>query len=732
MKQLCASISLATLLLAGGCAALSAGDAPHAQPTVALLSSRPDTVSGGDALVSIQLPREADPADLKVFVGNVDVTAGFKMRNGSLVNLVSGLHSGANEIRAVLGDQAHTLTVVNHDRNGPIFSGPHQTPFICETHIFKLPDGSTLGPALDDACNAPTKVIFLYKPAASDRFKVLPAGELPSDMSTTTTLAGKTVNFIVRLETGTVNRAIYQIAVLFDPTKDEAPSPFSSYGGWNGKAVFSFGGGATAGYHQGSSVGGEILDRDMLSRGFAVLSSSLNVMAIVGNDVVSAETASMVKERFIEEFGPPTYLMGWGGSGGSMQQHLIANNYPGILDGITPGSSFPDLYTIAPYPNDCVLIDKAVSGATQPWSDEQKRAASGLNTWASCKLWISFFAPEWTQARQIDPPFKGIPDSNCHSILPRELTYDPQKNPRGARCDLYSAARNSLGFDPETGATFRAFDNVGVQYGLHAYQSGAISAEQFVELNETIGGLDHDGEFSASRSVADPLALQRMFAFGRVNQAKNLGNLPVIDLRGNPGSGPEVHDAIKSETTRARLLRATGNARGHVIVRGESGPTAPGSGAASANKQMNLFVLLQMDEWLTSMADDSRRYANMADKVAANRPGSLKTDVCFMADGRRIEEASDRANAGECGSKLNYWEDPRMAAGAPLTNDILKCQLRPFREADYPHMSAALKARLAVTFASGVCDYAKPSVGYAPLTDVWLAYPQPGVAVKMN
>jgi hypothetical protein len=46
-------------------------------------------------------------------------------------------------------------------------------------------------------------------------------------------------------------------------------------------------------------------------------------------DVISAETAMIIKERFIEEFGPPRYTIGAGGSGGSMQQHLLGNNYPG-------------------------------------------------------------------------------------------------------------------------------------------------------------------------------------------------------------------------------------------------------------------------------------------------------------------------------------------------------------------------------------------------------------------
>ncbi|MFC4312056.1 DUF6351 family protein [Steroidobacter flavus] len=709
------------------CLGLAAASAQE----VTVLSSRPDTVSDGDALIAVALPVGEGRSDLKVSVGDTDVTSSFTLQGRSMIGLVKGLKPGKNKLTVTVRGRSSSVVLINHDRNGPIFSGPHQQPFMCETDRFKLPDGSTLGAPQDADCNAPTKVLFVYRSSSGGAFKPLPAGTtLPPDMGQTTTLNGRTVNYIVRVETGTINRSIYQMAMLFDPTQDEAPSPTSTYKGWNGRAVFSFGGGATAGYHQGA-IAGDTLVHDMLSRGFAVMSSSLNVMAFVGSDVVSAETASMVKERFIETFGPPKYVMGWGGSGGSMQQHLIANNYPGILDGIVPGASFPDLYSLVPYTVDCALMAKAFDSGQQTWTDEQKRAAAGLNTWKTCAQWVLFFTPEWMWARQADPLIRAG-DSNCHSVIPRELTYDRLRNPRGARCDIYAAGRNALGFDPKTGQTYRAYDNVGVQYGLKAYHAGAISAEQFVELNENVGGFDDDGDFQVARSVAHPLALRRMFEYGRINEAENLDDLPIIDLRGNPGRGPDVHDAVKSENTRARIVGANGGAAGHVMVRAEAPvATAPGSGAPSHHASMNVFALLKMDEWLNNIVSDTRHFPSKAAKVVANKPADLATDVCFMADDTRINEASSLGNSGSCGSKLPYFEDPRMTAGAPLTNDVLKCQLRPFRAVDYPNMAPALVARLQAVFSTGVCDYSKPSVGFRPLKGTWLSYPNPGVSVPM-
>ena len=111
--------------------------------------------------------------------------------------------------------------------------------------------------------------------------------------------------------------------------------------GWNERLVYTFGGGCNVGYHQGLGSGG-VLNDLFLSRGYAVASSSLNVYDNNCSEVISAEVALMVKEHFAETYGVPRYTIGWGGSGGAIQQHLIGNNYPGILDGMhTEGLALP-------------------------------------------------------------------------------------------------------------------------------------------------------------------------------------------------------------------------------------------------------------------------------------------------------------------------------------------------------------------------------------------------------
>jgi hypothetical protein len=67
--------------------------------------------------------------------------------------------------------------------------------------------------------------------------------------------------------------------------------------------------------------------------------------------------------------------------------------------------------------------------------------------------------------------------------------------------------------------------------------------------------------------------------------------------------------------------------------------------------------------------------------------------------------------------------EPRLVAGAPLTNDVLKCQLKPISYGDYkPAFTEAQKARLTTIFSSGMCDFSKPGVEQVPLKGTYRRY----------
>lgn len=146
----------------------------------------------------------------------------------------------------------------------------------------------------------------------------------PADLVWTTTTAGKTVPCLIRLETGTVNRAIHRSVILHDPLSEGSPGWSAPPKNWNQRLVYTFGGGCIGGwYRQGSSTGG-VTDDCMLRNGYAPASSSPNVFGNNGNDLTAAESMMMVKERFAEAYGPPHHAQGFGCSGGSQAQRMAS------------------------------------------------------------------------------------------------------------------------------------------------------------------------------------------------------------------------------------------------------------------------------------------------------------------------------------------------------------------------------------------------------------------------
>src|SRR5206468_218485 len=93
---------------------------------------------------------------LVITLNGRDVSGAFRpgMDPNSLVGLVSGLSLGNNTLRVQgngssgIKDEAVVLT--DYPITGPIFSGPQQTPFICETQSFGL------GAPLDANCSVAT------------------------------------------------------------------------------------------------------------------------------------------------------------------------------------------------------------------------------------------------------------------------------------------------------------------------------------------------------------------------------------------------------------------------------------------------------------------------------------------------------------------------------------------------------------------------------------------------
>jgi hypothetical protein len=64
-----------------------------------------------------------------------------------------------------------------------------------------------------------------------------------------------------------------------------------------------------------------------------------------------------------------------------------------------------------------------------------------------------------------------------------------------------------------------------------------------------------------------------------------------------------------------------------------------------------------------------------------------------------------------------------MVAGGPVTNDILKCQLKEIDFSDYRvQFTQEEKERFDRIFPEGVCDWSKPGVGQRRPARTWLSY----------
>ena len=710
MRGMLALAAAAGLALGIGACIVRGDDAAEGTYELQILSGRPDMVTGGDALVAVRAAPDADLTELRVTLDGADVTAAFRpTRAGALVGLVEGLPRESElALASADGTTLGAVSLVNHPVEGPVFSGPHEQPFVCETEAFEMPSGETLGAALDANCSIARRIDYAYRSTDGELKPLADPSARPADVASTTTLTGTTVPYIVRIETGTINRAVYQIAMLHDPSAPD-PDPWSAPPGWNGRLVYTFGGGCVNGwFRQGNRTGG-VTDDVMLGQGYAVASSSLNVYANNCNDLLAAETMMMVKERFVEGYGAPHYTIGWGCSGGSYQNHQIADNYPGLLDGIIPGCSFPDVgFGTIPMITDARLLNHYFQndGAGQ-FTDEEQRAVAG------------FLVLETMPRVSINAGRITVGEF-CPDALPEAARYHPTDNPGGARCDVYEHYVNVYGRDSESGFARRPLDNVGVQYGLQALNDGVITTAQFLDLNAGIGGYDGDGNFHADRTLGDPDAIRLAYETGRLTSGGGgLATTPIIDYRAysDDREAGDVHTRYHSFSMRERLQKANGRADNHVMLVEDDR-----HGLYSSASPVLAGALGQMDRWLENLAADTSSDPQ-ADKVARARPADL-IDACWSRDDEpvRIEENQVRGS-GRCEELYPSSPSPREVAGAPLTSDIPKCQLKPIDPGDYGvELTPDEMDRLRGIFPDGVCDWSQPGVGQTDLRGTWLTF----------
>jgi hypothetical protein len=722
------------LLAAAALFAAAAFAAPAAAHDVDIdvLSSRADQVSGGDALIRIEARRLHD---LRVFRNGAEVTDAFDRRDGDLVGLIDGLRLGRNRITVYDGwRRVAKQHLENHPIEGPIFSGPHQRPFVCKTIQAGLgeplvdnqtgdgfrvlaPDGTTAGWSRN--CGATTQVDWLYRRTSGGNLVPLPPGPLPADVATTTTIDGQTVPFIVRRERGTINRFIYSLAMLADPAAGDTDASR-----WNRRLVYFFDGGVAIGRNQGTP-GGSAINPDLLARGYAIAHSSGTRASVHYNMVLGGETALMTKERFLERYGVPWYTVGIGGSGGAIQQYLYGQNHRGLLDGAIPTHSYPDMVTQTIHVGDCELLENYMD-----------------NTDAGNPKWANWENREWLEGLNTSAtfpnPFTGRPgNSECivgwRGLTP--LAMNPLFGTAGAGTERMDPAvmaavhwthwedvKNVYGVGPD-GYARQTWDNVGVQYGLKALTDGNLTPEEFLKLNATVGSWKDPGDMVQEGQPFLPVggfdpwsrrnmrlsadggatpAPRRAGSIPAMNAAYEKGlyfdgdiDIPIIDWRPYLEEVLDMHNSHQSFASRQRMLDHDGRASNQVIWFSERG----------GDQTLEAFRVI--DEWI----------------LEGRRPADA-TDRCFTATGAEIARGSrvwdgilNSRPDGACTTAFPIHSTSRIVAGGPLRGGVYKCALQPVSKAIARGLygswkpSAAERGRLEQIFPTGVCDYTKDDLG---------------------
>ena len=313
------------------------------------------------------------------------------------------------------------------------------------------------------------------------------------------------------------------------------------------------------------------------------------------------------------------------------------------------------------------------------------------------------------------------------ACLPAALVYDPVTNPTGTRCgdpDLATAVWGSTDNAMAPGSTPRIADRRQRWHPVRAEGAagdGAITPEEFVTLNEKVGGTDADSNRTPARSTADLPALDIAYRAGIVASGRNLGKLPIIDSRGYDEQG--IHYIWRSFSERARIDAANHGEHGNQVMWRYGTGLLPATAAQFAAVTLQSF--LTMDTWLTNLLASAPKATlnsvRTQAQVIAAKPSSA-FDLCYLTGDTTFSTKVTDMAVCDADPRLQKHASPRQVAGGPLAENILKCQLKPINTAEYlpATFSAEQLLRLYTTFPGGVCDWSKPGVGQqraqAPLT----------------
>lgn len=650
----------------------------------------------------------------------------------------------------------------------PLFAGPLQYPFLCRTEksglgqpmvdnqmgigvpIFEVADDGSktekiVGYSKD--CLIPTRAYYYYNREGTKYF--FPIEKANNDIAKTT-VNGKEVDFIVRIEIGVINRYLYGIAVI---KGDDETIELPTGDNWNQRLVYQFRGGVGIGKKQGRLRPSRLLERrfDELKKGYAIAYSSGNQTSNHYNLWQAEELVMRVKNQFVALYGDPLYTVGVGGSGGAIQQFIIAQNHPGLIDGALALYSYPDMLSQITYAYDCDLLEyhfDVGDDGNKKWDTWENRIpVEGLNarTGADNK-----FSTYYTLARVVNgvwPPWtNGMSEcvNGWRGLI--QLTNNPwfvhffdrfeEAVVDKVHWTHWDDLKHIYGKSPNAYAN-SIWDNVGVQYGLGALAANDITIDEFLKLNAHVGGWKkHDeyqqenywkvikgvslSEFSpwshhnmshgtleepAQRTEANIDAIRAAYMSGHVFLGKI--DIPVIDLRHYLEDELDMHHISASFSTRERMERAMGHHENQVIWVTKK-PHMPLGEAFDA-----------LDKWILA------QQKHPENDVVASKPQGIE-DQCWETEntihkGETVWDGEwNQQPSGKCVELYPVYKNSRWVAGDSVAGETFKCQLQSVAGAIEKGIYQGVdmsshQETLERIFPDGVCDYSKPSIGMPDL-----------------
>ncbi len=551
---------------------------------------------------------------------------------------------------------------------------------------------------------------------------------------------------LLRVEQGTINRFIYTLVMPISANEIGRRLEKSQ---WNKRLIYQFNGGSGIGYRQGKQKAQRVIARQyqQLLDGYAVISSSGNKTSYTYNMLLAEDTARRVKKHFISLYGEPLYTVGIGGSGGGLAQYLIAQNSTGILDGLIPLYSYPDMITQTTYALDCDLLNNYFTFRAEQrsqWRDWRKRQLiEGMNALNDFPQRAAYLQP----VNQLMAGFvPSLPGGNSECINGyfglSSFIHNPKQGflrdffhpdvVEQVHWSYWQDLQNILGVDQQ-GYGLSTWDNVGVQYGLQALVDGGISIDEFLDLNRKIGSWKKQGEMQAEniwlplgrkipfwlslwgnqnitavennlapRQQGSLLAMHAAYRTGQVFIGKV--SLPIIDVRHYLEEDLDMHHVSASFYSRLRLAAYNGHANNHVIWISDK----------NFNPAEQAFKY--MDQWLLALK------VQPTSEVAEVKPADL-VDQCFNEQGNIIFQGqhvwdgdwNDKA-AGACQKVFPMYSTSRIQAGSHWSGDLFKCQLMPVSQAITQGIYVDVnmmdyQSDLEQIFPAGVCDYQQRDVG---------------------